>query len=226
MVTYPMISRLRGTPRSLPGRFPSHRAGTCLHATGHPTGHATKHTLRHAPKKWLRALCAAVLTTSAAAAVFAPIFAPALAQAAPEDGKTYKDWVIRCETPTGEAAERCFIVQNLVLKDQNQRVLLVAITYTAGKPNPVAVLTLPLGISLPPGITLRIDGGEPHRFAIERCVANGCKVGFILTRALLARFKAGLKAEILVHDASRSPINLPVSLRGFTAALAAIKQAT
>ncbi|MFT5391776.1 MAG: invasion protein IalB, partial [Gammaproteobacteria bacterium] len=84
------------------------------------------HALRHAPKKWLRALCTAVLTTSVAAAVFPPIFAPAFAQATPEDGKTYTDWVIRCETPSDEAVERCFIVQNLVLKDQNQRVLLIA----------------------------------------------------------------------------------------------------
>ena len=144
--------------------------------------------------------------------------------AAPVDGEAYQDWVTRCE-PIGEdeSAKQCFIVQNLVLKEKNQRVMLIAVAYPPEQPDPVAVLTLPLGISLPPGVRLRVDDGEVHRLAVDRCLATGCKAGFILSGQLLQAFKAGLKAEVTIHDGGRQPITLPVSLRGFTAALRSLQ---
>jgi invasion protein IalB len=151
--------------------------------------------------------------------------AAAIALAAPEAGKAFQDWVTRCERAAGDdGREQCFIVQNLVLKEGNQRVMLIAVAFPPDEPDPVAVLTLPLGISLPPGVRLRIDGGEEHLFAVDRCIASGCKVGFVLSGELLGAFKRGLQAVVTIHDGGRQPITLPVSLRGFTAALRSLSE--
>jgi invasion protein IalB len=158
---------------------------------------------------------------------------PAVGLAAPVPGTTFKDWIVSCEVPkeaTGDDASRseeqrrhCYIVQNLVLKEKNQRVLVIAVTYPKGKDQPIAMLTMPLGIALPPGISLSVDGDKPRRYAVDRCLASGCKAGIVLDEKLLGRFKAGNRAVVTVHDGRRNPIALPVSLQGFTAALRSLQ---
>ncbi|MEM7250811.1 MAG: invasion associated locus B family protein [Pseudomonadota bacterium] len=144
--------------------------------------------------------------------------------AAPLHGKTFSDWVIRCEKPVDDGVERpqsrdeCFMAQNLVLRDGNQRVLLFAVAHSPGK-GPVAIVTMPLGIALPPGITIQVDGGKTLQFEIERCVKDGCKAAFPLDDQMVRSFKRGLVAEVVIRDAARRPVAIPVSLKGFTAAL-------
>lgn len=106
-----------------------------------------------------------------------------------------------------------------MLKENDRRVMLVAVTYPAGKPDPVVILTLPLGILLPPGIALTIDGGKARRYQVDRCLTSGCKAAFVLDPELLVRFKAGIRADVTIQDGNRAPVTLPVSLVGFTAAL-------
>lgn len=146
-----------------------------------------------------------------------------LAQAKPVNGKSYENWTVRCETPKGGKQEQCFIFQNLVLKEGGQRVLHMAIGYIKGRPDPVALITMPLGISLPPGGSIVIDDDEPIRFQIERCEPAGCRAGLALKDKLLAAFKKGIKATVTFMDATRRPINVPLSLKGFTAGLKALK---
>ncbi len=146
--------------------------------------------------------------------------------AATKPHATFKDWAVRCEdrpATSQDSPAHCYMVQRLVLKDKNQRVLVVAVTYPKGREQPVAVFTLPLGIALPPGIALAVDGDKPRRYAVDRCVANGCKAGIVLDAALLKRFKAGNRAMVTIHDGQRKPISLPVSLQGFTAALRSLR---
>ncbi len=143
--------------------------------------------------------------------------------ARPENGKAFKNWTVRCEKAKEAEEETCYIFQNLVLKEGGQRVLHIAVGYLPDREEPVALLTLPLGISLPPGGTLQVDDNEPVRFQIERCEPNGCRAGLILRPELLQQFKKGMKAQVTFHDAGRRPISVPVSLQGFTAGLASLK---
>ena len=70
--------------------------------------------------------------------------------------------------------------------------------------------------------TIQVDDGEIHSFEIERCLQSGCKAGFPLAEDMVRSFKRGLVAEVVMRDASRRPITIPVSLRGFTAAYQAL----
>ena len=157
------------------------------------------------------------------AALIAALCASGIVRAAPEHGQTFRDWTARCERPPGSEAARCFIFQNLVLKETGERLVHVAVGYLAVDGRAAAVVTLPLGISLPPGAALSVDGGEPVRFPVERCDANGCIGALELDDRMLAAMKRGREARVTFHDGTRRPIAVPISLMGFTAGFASLQ---
>lgn len=145
------------------------------------------------------------------------LLASGSAAAKPEHGQTFNNWTARCEQAPGANVERCFIFQNLVFKESGQRLVHVAVGYLATNGQAAAVITMPLGISLPPGASISVDGGEAVKIVIERCDANGCVGALALDDALVTALKRGREAQISFHDASRRRIAVPVSLLGFTA---------
>jgi invasion protein IalB len=143
-------------------------------------------------------------------------------QGVPRDGETFEAWTARCEREDPNH-EQCYIFQNLVLKDSNQRVLHIAIGYVDSDA-PIILLTLPLGISLPPGARIEVDTGETSEIAIERCETNGCRAGLKVGQRLFDALRKGMEAKIVFHDAQRRPISVPVSLKGLYAGLTALKK--
>ena len=151
------------------------------------------------------------------AAVLVALLAAGPLQAKPEHGQIFRNWTARCEHAPGTTVERCFIFQNLVLKESGQRLVHVAVGYLAANGQAAAVVTLPLGISLPPGASINIDGGDSLEIVIERCDTNGCIGAVGLGEHLITDLKRGREARIYFHDATRRRIAVPVSLLGFTA---------
>lgn len=143
-----------------------------------------------------------------------------------EKGQRFDDWTVGCEKLPGMDRERCFIYQTVVNKDNDEPVLQMAIGYLPvenNKTQPAALITLPLGVALPPGVGLKVDDNEPIRLQYERCVPNGCIAGFPLNDTMINQFKRGLKAEIRVHDGTRA-VAMPISLKGFTAGFNALEK--
>jgi len=143
-------------------------------------------------------------------------------QANPAHGQTFKDWTARCEQAPGTSTERCFIFQNLVLKESGQRLVHVAVGYLAANGQAAAVITMPLGISLPPGASIGVDGGAPRKIVIERCDRDGCVGAVALSEQLIAELKRGRELRVSFHDGTRRRIAVPVSLLGFTAGFNAL----
>ncbi len=143
-----------------------------------------------------------------------------------ESGETFKDWKAQCQEIKETGKESCFIFQNLTIKTEegSRQLLHLAVGYPPDKQEPMVIFTLPLGISLPPGVSLTVDKGEPIRLRLEYCVPQGCKALFRLDTQWLASFKAGSKAQVTVQDGARRAIGIPVSLNGFTAGLKALQQ--
>ncbi len=138
------------------------------------------------------------------------------ALAAPGDGEKFKDWTARCEK-LEDGRTTCYVFQNLVLKKDNQRLMHVAVGYMTNDDQAVAFFTLPLGVSLPGGLSLTVDDGKPVRLRYERCDANGCLAPLALSEELIRAFKGGRWARVAFFDATRREISVPVSLLGFTA---------
>ncbi len=148
---------------------------------------------------------------------------PPAALAEVKDGESFDNWTVRCEDTKSEPQRQCFIFQNLVTRDSAQRVLHLAIGYLPDNPVPIALVTLPLGISLPPGASIQVDDGEPTRFPVERCEPNGCRAGLRLEAPLLESMKTGQQLRVTFQDGARKPVTVPLSLQGFTAGLRALK---
>jgi invasion protein IalB len=148
---------------------------------------------------------------------------PAL-PAGPRDGKTLQDWTLHCRLPQPDR-EVCEMRQRIV--DQNgNRVLLAVVGRLPNLDMPGLLLLLPLGIALPPGTSLKIDQGEAEQVEVERCERQGCRVELLLDDELLPRLKAGQQATVSFHvydgQGQRPPVDVPISLLGFSAALAEV----
>ncbi len=141
-----------------------------------------------------------------------------------EEPRVFRDWKLQCKQPEEAYQKFCQLTQNIVLRENKQPLLHVALGYIPEQRQPGIILTLPLGISLPPGIVLQVDDGEPQRMPIEHCVRGGCRVYLTVDQTLLAAFKAGIEAQVTFHDISRQPVGVPVSLRGFTAGFNALEK--
>ncbi|MGI9331793.1 MAG: invasion associated locus B family protein, partial [Gammaproteobacteria bacterium] len=169
------------------------------------------------PSRTSKLTRAATLVTLALAAIAA---APQAA-AAPTDGQKFKNWAARCEqVPTGEGEqtkEQCYIFQTLAHKKTQKALLNVAVGYVADSGKPAAIFTLPLGVFLPPGLAIKIDGAEPSRLPIQLCTQEGCRGVLELTEKVVSQLKAGSEAKIAFFDARRREVVVPISLLGFTA---------
>ncbi len=145
----------------------------------------------------------------------------ATAPATPEN--SFGSWIAKCEDATADTQGGCFIFQNLVLREGGQRVLQVAVGYVPSSQEPIALVSLPLGISLPPGVAVELPDAQPIKFAVERCEPNGCRAGFKLNEKTLERLKSAAQMTVKFFDAQRRPIEVAVSLAGFTEGLASLK---
>lgn len=153
------------------------------------------------------------------AALFASLLAGAAILLVPsafaaKDGDKIKDWTVACEKDKDKKpTDRCFIVQTVVNGKDNP-VLQMSAGYLKSSNKPAAFLTLPLGVSLPAGISLKIDEHEPVRTQYERCIPSGCVAGLMLTDELMKALKGGTQIKVQVYDGDK-PVTMPISLKGF-----------
>ncbi len=155
--------------------------------------------------------------------VGAALLTLALAAPAAADDPVFGSWTSKCEETQGDKQGGCFIFQNLVLREGGQRVLQIAVGYVPDSHEPIALLSLPLGISLPPGVSIRIADGQPTRFPVERCEPNGCRAGLKLTPALVEQLARSAQLTVTFYDAQRRPIEVPLSLDGFKPGLDSVR---
>lgn len=133
----------------------------------------------------------------------------------------FEDWGVRCGLGDNGPRNGCEMFQGVTRSDNDRLVMRVAVAYPPQEQidSPVAVFQLPLGIHLPPGVQMSIDGGEPVRFPVQICFQAGCRADLPLKDELLAKLKGGTRAQVSVRVPNGETINLPLSLMGFTAAL-------
>ncbi len=150
--------------------------------------------------------------------------APASAQSQPTQNETTEDrfieaWTLRCLPATESQPRTCRMVQSAVASEGGQRLLLVAVGRFGPERLLGAVISVPIGVRLPPGISLWVDDRKPWKFPFERCTPGGCQVRALLNEELLQSLKTGLVGRVTFQGADGQPITVDFSLKGFTAAL-------
>ena len=190
---------------------------------------------RPAAPWWLAAIALAAVMSAAVPDVLAqatqePTPAPQQGvpqgETAPAEGtiteRQFKDWTVRCGRHSEQGPQACEMQQQQV-DQENRTIMTVAVGQVPGTSDLGLLVMLPLGILLPAGVTLQIDGGAEVPLQVDRCERQGCRIEMLLEPDLLDRLKAGSKATVFFEamnpQGDRQRLGVPVSLLGFTAAL-------
>jgi len=166
--------------------------------------------------------------TETEAAEEAPALDPALEALQadqPEGGETYlaathRDWQVLCTRFEGEEAEFCEMYQLLETEDGPIAEFTVqALPEVAGFPAGVTITT-PLETFLLPGVAFRVDAAQPRQEPFFVCTVTGCIARLGLQQAEVTAMQRGAAATVTIAAAVApdQPIEIPVSLMGFTAA--------
>lgn len=127
----------------------------------------------------------------------------------------YGDWQMSCDTPPGASFEQCAIIQNVTAEDQPNVGLSVIVLRTADRQARLLRVLAPLGVLLPNGLGLNIDGKDMGRVAFVRCLPNGCVAEVTLDDAMIETLSNGKDAIFVVFKTPEEGVGIPVSLNGF-----------
>ena len=128
---------------------------------------------------------------------------------------THGSWSVVCDTPGGAAAEQCALMQNVVAEDRPEVGLSVVVLRTADNRAEILRVLAPLGVLLPNGLGLNVDGKDIGRAYFVRCFQDGCYAEVILEQPLLDTLKTGEAATFIVFQTPEAGIGIPVDLAGF-----------
>lgn len=180
------------------------------------------------PVSRVRRSLPAILVSSAALASVLLGSLAGHAQDAPQDGKVrsqHGDWQIVCKPPPpGASHEVCAIVQSVTAEDRNNVGLTV---YFQRFSNGTQVLRVfaPLGVLLPPGLGLKIDGADVGNAPFLRCHTFACYAQVTLEEKLVEQLKSGNTAIFVIFQTEEAGIGIPISLTGFSDAFTALEKA-
>ncbi|MGI9355334.1 MAG: invasion associated locus B family protein [Rhizobiaceae bacterium] len=131
------------------------------------------------------------------------------------DPKKHGAWSIVCDTPAGASSEQCALMQNVVAEDRPEVGLSVVVLKTADNKARILRVLAPLGVILPNGLGLNIDGKDLGRAQFVRCVSDGCYAEVILKDDLLNTMTSGKSATFIIFSTPEEGIGIPVDLSGF-----------
>jgi|GEM_PF-645101 len=152
--------------------------------------------------------------------------APAADQGPNMREQPFQDWKLRCVRAQANQPEQCVVFSELLTTDTGQRIINFAVVVVPGQPAPIGTLTLPLGLFLPAGIQIAVDGQNPLAAQLTTCVAEGCQVSLNLDSGILPRLQAGRQTNVtfVENTNERRALTINLSLAGFTPALAALRR--
>lgn len=179
------------------------------------------------PRSQLR-IKAALILVSAATAMMLPSI-PATAQdstLAPQaTTATYRDWTVRCDhLPETPPRRVCEVVQAVRATDGQAVLAQIVIGQPAPDQPTKLIVQLPAGVWLPANVTLTAPSGESATATFTRCMQL-CVADADIAQPIVDALKAATEpAKLTFQDGSRRPIELPISLNGFTAAINAARE--
>lgn len=133
------------------------------------------------------------------------------------------DWQVVCKPPPpGSRNKVCALVQSVTAEDRNNVGLTV---YFQKFSNGTRVLRVfaPLGILLPPGLGLKIDGQDVGNAPFLRCHTFACYAQVVVKDDLTRQLSTGKTAIFVIFQTEEAGIGIPISLAGFAKGLAALE---
>ena len=141
-----------------------------------------------------------------------------------ENGK----WKVQCETaPAAEGqapARQCGMIQSTQNeKNPKATLTLVMVKQVQGGKSLINMRVIaPIGVFLPTGVALEIDGAAVGRVPFTRCMPQVCMAFAEATPDTLAKLKKGKEANFIIYEAPGIGLPMKLSLEGFSSSLAAL----
>ncbi len=123
-------------------------------------------------------------------------------------------WQIRCGDVQGNKV--CEMVQRISVAKTGQRIAEFSIAKMDSNGVSRAAIALPLGLAVQEKILMKIDDNKPVSFRIKYCVPAGCISNLSLKEKIINMMKKGSKLSVIAKSADGKPINIVMSLKGFT----------
>ncbi len=171
-------------------------------------------------------LVAGIMACAIVTSLFGVLAGPSAAAAQTPDGTVkaqHGDWQVVCKPPPpGAKSETCALVQSVTAEDRNNVGLTV---YFQKFSNGTQVLRVfaPVGVLLPPGLGLKIDDKDVGHAPFLRCHAFACYAQVVAEDKLIELLKTGKTAIFIIFQTEEAGIGIPISLAGFSQALAALQ---
>jgi invasion protein IalB len=127
-------------------------------------------------------------------------------------------WATRCVSGGRADPIDCSISQRAVTQ-QGQLVGAVTIRMPREGGDPLMVVTAPLGLYIPAGISFGVDEGALQPLQLRTCERGGCVADVTLSADILTSMRGGQKLNIVFQNGPQRAVTLPMSLVGFTAAI-------
>jgi invasion protein IalB len=141
---------------------------------------------------------------------------------------THGKWAVQCtDLPKEQGGRSCGMIQN-TKSDKDERVaisIIVSRVTQQGKTVTFMRILAPIGVYLPTGIPVEIDGAAlPNRLPFNRCMPRMCEGFGEASAETLAKFKKGGTATFYLYDRPGNGYPMNISLEGFGAALAELSK--
>jgi invasion protein IalB len=108
-------------------------------------------------------------------------------------------------------------VQNIQQAANGQLLTAVGLITVTGKVNnKIMQITVPSARSIPPGVTMQIDGGKGQKIDFAVCMPQFCIAQVPLTDGLVAAMKKGGEAVFTSVNFQQAPNPIKISLAGFS----------
>ncbi len=166
-----------------------------------------------------------LLRNGAIAVLCALAWTPAVLAQEEKVMSTHGDWLVKCGQPPGSKQQICWVEQKVASEDRpNVGLTVTYLNSPKGKDEQgVLQIQAPLGIMLPRGLGLKIDGKDHGNVPFLRCFTDGCLARAHVPDNLMNSFKTGSTAVFIIFDTPESGIGIPISLTGLSAAITALK---
>jgi invasion protein IalB len=127
----------------------------------------------------------------------------------------YGNWKLKCAQLAGAKQEKCALVQDLALADRPNMFLTILVMRAFDSDKKILRIVAPLGVVLPAGLGLRVDGTDIGNVKFLKCWKFGCLAEVIVDDALVSKFSSGQTASFIVFPTPDSGIGFPAPLAGF-----------
>lgn len=137
---------------------------------------------------------------------------------------THGSWQVICLGDTDACA-----MQQVGKSPKGEDAMVVRISKVEAKDNnggniPATIeVVAPLGVILPAGLRVQIDGGEVRGTGFQVCLQNGCLAQDSMNDQFLADLRKGSTAKMTVVVPRQGEVPINISLSGFTKAFGSLK---